>query len=420
LRKIFKKHRKELGGRLERFPLLTAHLKLCPFWGTEPSERSREGASLRHLISETEALYMSAFFGQANLGSSSAAKAQRKQAMRELEVGRDGGAVAWVNLFTTWRLGVVVGVVAIVVVVLVFLAAFPNATPTSPDVLVPLYRLSGMGTLFAWVWAASFAVVLVVRVDLVKALKCNPRTIDRSSVSFFEGLCIMTVLWFVTLAMAMASLKGAPLLWLTAVPSDTSYMAIYPMVLCAVGTVVYVGHEVSTGGWLSLCVWSTIRAPTVPVVFKDIFIADQLTSLVICFRDAFFLGCFLGRGDFTSKEATEGGNVCISITDRAAPFVSVLPACWRLMQCLRMYADSCPSAGAAGGWRRWKRGQPVFLYNGLKYSVAFPLAVLSFYVALLDRAGQGETATRQGLIALWWLFAAVDVVYKSYWDIVHD
>jgi hypothetical protein len=38
----------------------------------------------------------------------------------------------------------------------------------------------------------------------------------------------------------------------------------------------------------------------------------------------------------------------------------------------------------------------------------------------LDRAGQGETATRQGLIALWWLFAAVDVVYKSYWDIVHD
>ena len=427
LRKILKKHRKELGGRLERFPLLQAPLQTCPFWGTEPSEQSREEASLRHLISEAEALYISSFFGQqATRGNtSSAAKAQRKQAMRELEVARDGGAGAWVNLFTTWRLGVVVGVVAIVAVVLAFLAALPNATPASPEVLVPLYRLSGMGTFFAWVWAASFTVVLAVRVDVVKALKCNPRTMDRSSLSFFAGLCGMTVLWSITLAVATASLKGAPLLWLSAMPAGaTSYLAVYPMLLCAVGAVINVCHEVSTGGWFSLCVWSTIRAPFVAVAFKDTFVADQLTSLVICLRDVFFLGCFLGLGDFTSREAVEGENACVGMTDRAAPLIAVLPAFWRLMQSLRMYSDSCPSsaAGATTGWwkKHWQRGQPVYLYNALKYSVAFPLAVLSFYVAHLDNAGQGRTTTREGLNALWWFFAAVDVVYKSYWDIVHD
>jgi hypothetical protein len=418
-----KKHRKELGGRLERFPLLQAPLQTCPFWATELSEPSREEASLRHLISEAEALYISSFFGEANRSNtSSAAKAQRKQAMRELEVARDGGAAAWVNLFATWRLGVVVGVVAIVAVVLAFLAALPNATPASPEVLVPLYRLSGMGTLFAWVWAASFTVVLAVRVDVVKALKCNPRTMDRSSLSFFAGLCGMTVLWSITLAVAAASLKGAPLLWLSAMPSDaTSYLAVYPMLLCAVGAVINVCHEVSTGGWFSLCVWATIRAPMVAVAFKDTFVADQLTSLVICLRDVFFLGCFVSLGDFTSREAVEGENACIGVTDRTAPLIAVLPAFWRLMQCLRSYSDSCPSAAGAGWWKRhWQRGQPVYLYNALKYSVAFPLAVLSFYVAHMDNVGQGQTTIREGLNVLWWFFAAVDVIYKSYWDIAHD
>ena len=222
----------------------------------------------------------------------------------------------------------------------------------------------------------------------------------------------MTVLWCIALAVATASLKG----------SDASHLAVYPMVLCAVGALISVGYEVYTGGWLSKCLWATIRAPTVPVIFKDVFIADQLLSFETIPRDAFFLGCFLGLGDSTSSEALEGDNVCIDVTGRAAPFIAMLPAFWRVMQCLRLYADSCPSAAGATGWwqKHWQRGQAEFLYNGLKYSTAFPLGVLSFSMANLDRAGQGQSATRQALSALWWLVVAVDVSFKSYWDIVHD
>jgi len=147
---LLEKHRNELGGRLEHFPQLRASLKMCPFRGTQLPEQSRKDASLRHLISEAEALYMSSFSNQTKPGNiSSVAKAQREQAMCELEVARDGGAATWVNLLTTWQLGVVVGVGAIVVAVLASLSSYPDATPVSAAVLVPLYRLSGMATLIA-------------------------------------------------------------------------------------------------------------------------------------------------------------------------------------------------------------------------------------------------------------------------------
>jgi len=329
-----------VGGRLQHFQLLEAPLKTCPFWSTELPEHSREDASLRQLISETEALYITSFTDQVKLdNTSSAAKAQRELAMREMEVARDGGAAAWANLFTTWQLGVVVGVVAIVAVVLGFLATYTDAASVSPAVLVPLYRLSGMSMLIAWVWAASFTVLLAVHFDAVKSLNFNPRMMGRSSASFFAGFCSMTVLWSVTLAVATAAVKGAPLL-----ESSLSYLAVYPVLLCAVGAGILVCFEVFTGGWLSLCLWATIRAPALPVAFKDVFIADQLLSFETTIRDAFFVVCFLGVGDYTNNEALVEENACVDVTGRAGPFLVVLPAFWRVMQCLRLYADSCPSA----------------------------------------------------------------------------
>jgi len=46
--------------------------------------------------------------------------------------------------------------------------------------------------------------------------------------------------------------------------------------------------------------------------------------------------------------------------------------------------------------------------------------VLSINIALLDRAGEDQSATRQILSVFWWLFAAVDVIYKAYWDVAYD
>ena len=49
------------------------------------------------------------------------------------------------------------------------------------------------------------------------------------------------------------------------------------------------------GGWFLRCTWNAARAPFVRVAFEDVFVADQLTSMVIFIRDFFFAACFVGQ-----------------------------------------------------------------------------------------------------------------------------
>lgn len=75
-------------------------------------------------------------------------------------------------------------------------------------------------------------------------------------------------------------------------------------------------------------------APFKPVVFKDFFIADQLTSLAIVFYDVQFTTCFY------SVDAWNDGSTCENVSSIVRPLTACIPAFWRVLQCLRMCRDS--------------------------------------------------------------------------------
>jgi hypothetical protein len=101
------------------------------------------------------------------------------------------------------------------------------------------------------------------------------------SVVSFEALCSFTVFWFATSVASLASMKGAPY-W--AVPTD--HLAAYPLALLGMGGGLLLAREKATGWWFTTCTWNTVRAPAVPVTFKETYIADQITSLTIVIRFA--------------------------------------------------------------------------------------------------------------------------------------
>jgi hypothetical protein len=221
LRKLLKKHRKELGGRLDQAPPLKDLLGFkCPFREANAAgaaaasttattgaaaatstavndaatadtsaarvltQKSKESAlppgggvgvvvgggggqaALRHLVATTESLYIEGF------ASHGTAKERKKAAMKFLAVDHVASAG---EMFGTWRFGGALGIAAVVGVLIIYLSNFRNARADPGGLVicdyacsaavVSLYRLSGMGLLFSWVWFACGACSLHFRVD---------------------------------------------------------------------------------------------------------------------------------------------------------------------------------------------------------------------------------------------------------------
>eukprot|EP00002_Diphylleia_rotans_P010784 TRINITY_DN2133_c0_g1_i3.p1 TRINITY_DN2133_c0_g1~~TRINITY_DN2133_c0_g1_i3.p1 ORF type:complete len:622 (-),score=92.44 TRINITY_DN2133_c0_g1_i3:217-2082(-) len=128
------------------------------------------------------------------------------------------------------------------------------------------------------------------------------------------------------------------------------------------------------------------------VEFRDFFLADQLTSLVIPMQDVLLITCQFQR-DSTAAEGLCCGKVVAFFL-----FVAIFPSWMRLLQCLRRFRDTHDAF--------------PHMVNGGKYFFSICTSITS---AMRGR-GEGYSI----LFFVWIFFAIISTSYSYWWDIRMD
>jgi len=129
------------------------------------------------------------------------------------------------------------------------------------------------------------------------------------------------------------------------------------------------------------------------VEFRDFFIGDELNSLSYSFMNLWLLGC-------EYQHHWRMPSQCSTSVSWWVPVLGALPAFLRLTQCFRRYSDS-------------HRMVRIHLVNAAKY--ASSILNVFFYFLYRHHGSQGTAS-----FALWILFASINSVYTSSWDLIMD
>lgn len=151
----------------------------------------------------------------------------------------------------------------------------------------------------------------------------------------------------------------------------------------------YWDKVVSTRRWLFIRIIRLILAPLYAVEFGDFFLGDIFCSLTYSMSDVAMFSCLV---------ATNEKGLCGSSHSRAMGILSCLPSYWRLLQCLRRYADSGDKF--------------PHLFNGAKYicGIAYNASLCTYRMA--HRSPEARTP--------FIICALVNAIFTSIWDIVFD
>ncbi|KAL0477235.1 hypothetical protein AKO1_005850 [Acrasis kona] len=136
----------------------------------------------------------------------------------------------------------------------------------------------------------------------------------------------------------------------------------------------------------------TIAAPLYPVSFKDVWFADQLTSLGDVLFELQFIICIY-PANFIQQVKT----FCSSTRSIGLPILNVLPFWCRFWQCLRCYRDT---------------RQTSHLVNAGKYASSVLPIILAFFDRVSPKPNHYKT--------MWLLANITSLVYKFIWDIYKD
>lgn len=151
--------------------------------------------------------------------------------------------------------------------------------------------------------------------------------------------------------------------------------------------------------WLQIAMWRILCSGFYPVEFRDFFLGDIFCSLTYSLGNLGFFFCLYGKEwkHFLGGGIPPSAARCGSSHSRAMGFLSALPSIWRFMQCVRRYMDSGDAF--------------PHLANMLKYAIsAIYYCLLSIW--RIDRKPSGKAA--------FIVFACVNSVFSSIWDIVMD
>ena len=147
-------------------------------------------------------------------------------------------------------------------------------------------------------------------------------------------------------------------------------------------------------------------SPLVFVYFADFFLADQFNSTVAIFLDVQYLVCYLVVGPWAGDKVDP--KQCTSSGNGIRPIVSLLPACWRFLQCLRCYYDTRNIS---------------HLVNAGKYFTTLPVIVFAtFYSTMVkgDIRLQFIFNDVGWIVILLLLSSFVHSVYTFTWDVSRD
>lgn len=157
--------------------------------------------------------------------------------------------------------------------------------------------------------------------------------------------------------------------------------------------------------WALKVISRIIFAPFFFVHFADFWLADQLTSLVPVFLDFQYFVCFYAsntnwtNANWSDSTVSANTNSCLNVFWFIRPILTVLPAWFRLAQCLRRFRDT-------------KEKFP-HLANAGKYSTTFFVIIFSnlYY----------NTQSEVNLYFYFWIMALfVSSIYAYIWDVKMD
>ncbi|XP_065647319.1 solute carrier family 53 member 1 isoform X3 [Hydra vulgaris] len=180
---------------------------------------------------------------------------------------------------------------------------------------------------------------------------------------------------------------------------------VHPLILAAF-TLLYLLNPTKTfqyksRRWLLKVLFRIAVAPFKSVCFADFWLADQLNSLVIPLLDIEYLICFYIYDWYILPDSGQ----CTSTKYGIRPIVALLPAWFRLAQCLRRYRDS--------------KVKKVFphLVNAGKYSTSMFVTILSTVTSVKNEALMGH---RSWLFYVWVTSLLVSTIYTLFWDLKMD
>ncbi|XP_062550648.1 solute carrier family 53 member 1 [Armigeres subalbatus] len=367
-RKILKKHDKllnvDFGARWR-----AEHVESAHFYVNKDIDR---------LIHETE-----------NIVTNEIEGGDRQRAMKRLRVPPLGEQQ---SPWTTFKVGLFSGSLLVLCVAVLLSAMFHNYRD---DWIVAfrLYRGPLLIVEFLFLWGINVYGWRSSGVNHVLIFELDPRN-HLSEQHLMELASIFGVIW----TLSVLSYLYADSL---SIPAYLSPLALYLLMAAfLLNPTRTFRHEARF--WTIRIISRIVTAPFFFVNFADFWLADQLNSIVPAFLDVQYFICFYST--ITNWNYEENPNKCIDNSLWIRPIVAMLPAWFRMAQCLRRFRDT--------------RDAHPHLANAVKYSTSFFVVVFSsLQQATRD---QYEKSIDNPWFYLWIIASIVSSCYAYTWDIKMD
>jgi hypothetical protein len=277
-----------------------------------------------------------------------------------------------------------------------------------------VFRGTLLYILYTWLWGVNLYVFRQNRINHVFIFDFDPND-NLNHIKVFKVIIIriiycstyihsfykktssvLSIIWVIYFFLYIGAAKER----ITLIPIDIKY---YPLALALtlIFIVVFPFHIFHLSARITLLkvLGNLVVTPFGRADFRECFVADILTSMVIPITDTMYMFCYFFSNTWFNNP-TANHNKCHDINRYAGPCLTFLPYAWRLLQCLKKYYET-----------RMKS----HLMNGLKYCSAMVVITLNTLHVNLEE--EREWAPFR---YIWLCFVIFSTLFSFWWDIQMD
>ncbi|GAM28042.1 hypothetical protein SAMD00019534_112180 [Acytostelium subglobosum LB1] len=258
------------------------------------------------------------------------------------------------------------------------------------SVVYNLFVTLGLTILWALMFGINIYIWTKTHVHYSFIFELSKNTLTYHKV--FQAVTVLSVLWITFIGIYMWKSMGEfPFPWVPPEFTPLVLFIIYILILICPFNI----FQLEIRKWFLITIWRVVTAPLKSVKFAHFFMGDQLSSLVLMMVQMSQFICFYSVDAYHPPD----DSICPQKGRYINPFISGLPAFWRLMQCFRRYKDS---------------KDKVHLKNALKYFLSI---VVVFFSAMDSFYSHGWSSPTR---IIWLISGLVNSSYSYWWDLFMD
>ncbi|GAA6021422.1 hypothetical protein JCM10207_004728 [Rhodosporidiobolus poonsookiae] len=314
-------------------------------------------------------------------------RGDRKKALERL---RDFGQKKR-HHFTSWRAGMLMGAglpLMIEGLVLSFKASTRAEIPYWPA-LMQFFGACFLPVFFALAFFLNLAAWNYARINYVLIFELDVRT----RLDYHQFIELPAVLYFILSLFWWAAWNN---FWPDHI-TPSSYPLAWIVVVIAIMFNPFPVLYPSARWWMLRSFCRMLTSGLVAVEFRDFFLGDEMNSLYYTWYNFGFAACAYGHG-----WPDDTFSVCSTNRTWTTAILSALPPFIRLGQSIRRYLDS--------------DGLPLHMLNAGKYTATIGYFFAYYSWRIHQQRGNDETWR----FALFIVFATVNTLYTSTWDLLMD